>query len=320
MDSIIKALPFLNAKALTFQALGTLIEVARAGSETSAAEILGKKVQDVSRTITKLENGIGLKLRSHEGKTTTLSKEGQELVTITQLYFASLNQFIDRLTSHPTSVHIGAGDSLIHLIMPYQLSRCHQQGPFKDTVIHISDLGRFALEQSLHNCSIDFGIFREELLPKRRRDPENENDSPLQFIKLGTYKYAVFVSKTLWRNLKTPSLNKLPFAAKRTYWEADPVEMAREKGNSINVRVWCSNLAQVIRLVQEGGYAAVLPTFSKSLLPGSKFKELPASFLSSHTDQVVLAFNSRLLKIKGKVLKPFIDDLSKSLRTTLAGI
>lgn len=307
-----------NKHDLSLANLKTLIAVAKEKGVPRAAKKLGLSVSRVYGQLNELREYFGCMLRDGEGKNARISTEGQQLVEIAASFFASLEGFQESLGKRLVSVKIGAGDSLIHLAIAPQLGGIQQGSDFEKTEIHISDLGKPELIHALRNYSIDFGIFREEFGKKeslKMKNAPEEKRLPLKYVELGIYNYAIFVSKELLR--KSSHISELPFASKRIHWETNLIERAQKKRLKIKVKVWCSNLPQVIRLVQSGNYAAILPFFSKGLLPEKDFKDLPADFLNSQTYRVVLAYNPDLLRIKGKILRPFLDLLTERLEKVL---
>src|SRR2546426_10879364 len=183
-----------SLQTFSFAKLQSLLTFAEATSMTAAANKQGRQAGSLSRHIKALEEFFGCNLREKSGKTTRLSSQGQELVTLLRQQVKVLQDFRDRCTKHLGSVRIAAGDSLLHLSLFPKLSEL--QSVFSETTLHVSALPTFQIIQGLQNYTIELGILRKAPLAKRRSRKNAEADV-LDFVELGQYQYAVFVPRDL---------------------------------------------------------------------------------------------------------------------------
>jgi DNA-binding transcriptional LysR family regulator len=310
-------MPYLWEKQLDFRTFDSLLEVADSGSIEAAAN--KSTVSTIQRHFNLLEKSFCCKLRENEGKTVKLSDQGLALAKLLREQRLGFLNFKDSC-SNLSSVRIAAGDSLLHLVVLPKLAAIQKQ--FPSCTIHVTDLGTINILQKLNNLSIDLGIFREESLPqkrvkaKRNNSITNENYS-LDHQKLGQYKYAVFIPISLLakKNVTESDLEELPFAMIRNHWGKNFMEMARDKNKiDMDIRVWCETFSQVARLVKLNGYAGILPRFFQEALTEDKFILFEPVFLKNEAQNIVLAWNKGLLKIRSKTLSPFIESVANQLR------
>jgi len=310
-------------KGLKFGTFESLLEVADCGSIDAAAK--HQSVATIQRHLDLLDKFFCCKVRNKTGKTVRLSAKGEQLAKLFRQQRLDFLNFKDSCENKLSSVRIAAGDSLLHLIVIPKLAVIQKQ--FPSCTIHITDLGTVDILQRLRNFSLDFGIVREESLVDLHKSDQSDKiehedeDESLDYKTLGRYKYSIFIPKVFLPDSKTeesdlPNL-QIPVAMIQNHWGKNFVKMAESKGNfPMNIRVWCETFSQVARLVRLKGYAGILPQFFRGVLPKPEFFELEPSYLKGEVQNIVMAWNKNLLKVRQKSLAPFIDFVGAQLKFT----
>ncbi len=308
-------------KGLKFGTFESLLEVADCGSVDAAAK--RQSVATIQRNLDLLEKFFGCKIRDKSGKTVRLTAQGEQLAKLFRQQRLDFLNFKDSCENKLSSVRIAAGDSLLHLIVIPKLAAIQKR--FTSCTIHITDLGTVDILQRLRNFSIDCGILREESLANLQKakpsDKIEHEDDSLDYKTLGGYKYSMFIPQVFLPDSEIeesdlPNL-QIPVAMIQNHWGKNFVEMAKSKGNfPMNIRVWCETFSQVARLIRLKGYAGILPQFFRGVLPKPQYFELEPSYLKGETQNIIMAWNKNLLKVRQKSLAPFINFAGAQLKFT----
>ena len=280
-----------------FGALESLLLFAENASVTATANTKDRETSTVTRHLDQLDEYFACTLRSKIGKTSIISAQGQELVTLLRRQLQEIKDFREKNTQNLNFVSLAAGDSLLHVLVLPHLHKIQMN--FDRTVISVSAARTFQIVEGLQDMALDLGLLRENSIPRKRRPKPGE---ALTYEPIGNYRYAIFVPSELWKGIgKDPSrVFNLPFAVIKHHWDTNFLQLAKRDGITFsNLRVLCENFIQVFHLVRVGQYAGILPLFCAPLLRGAERVDTP--FLEEPTHKIVLAWNPALLKIRNNL-------------------
>jgi hypothetical protein len=76
-------------------------------------------------------------------------------------------------------------------------------------------------------------------------------------------------------------------------------EIAEEKGRNLRIGLGCGTFPQALQALASGPFAAILPRLAIASLDPKHYVEIPSPDLDTETRHVVLAWNPRLMHIRG---------------------
>ena len=142
---------------------------------------------------------------------------------------------------------------------------------------------------------------------------------PLKSAALGSLNFVAVVPKALLPaggNLSLGDvLGKIPFAAHTSDGQFTQKlrDVAKTLQTELRPALICQSFPQAMAAVRSGGFGSVLPALAlKELEPGS-YREIPADPLSLLNRGIVLAWNSRLPRVRPSA-KKLIEQLQEALR------
>ena len=172
----------------TWDEIRTAYQVARLGTVSGAAEVLGVHHATVIRHIDALEKRLGSKLFQRHARGYTPTEAGQELLKVAQTTEDQFNQLVSRIKGHGETVAgelvVTAITGISHILTP--VFAAYQQAYPDVTVRFISDMRLFRL---------DYG---EAHIAIRAGGPPQEPDNvvqPLVRLQMGLYASQSYVQR-----------------------------------------------------------------------------------------------------------------------------
>lgn len=285
-----------SERGLSFDRLRVLVEVHDAGGIAKAAPGDPIRQSQYSRQLRELSEFFGTEVARRQGRQLKLTTQGIELAELIRAQLHSLQDF--RATCHSEAVDytIAAGDSLIHWLVIPRLSAVLRKAPA--VRFATSNLRTNEIVQQLKDGRVDFGLIRKDALV-----------APLKSAPLGMLSFTAVVPKALIATRSHPTLrdlfSSLPFAAHTSDGQFTQKlrDVAKTLKTDLRPTLICQSFPQALTAVQSGGFGAVLPALAlKDLEPGS-YVELPADSLAGLSRGLVLAWNSRLPRIRSSAKK-----------------
>lgn len=294
-----------SERGLSLDRLRVLVEVHDAGGIATAAPGDPVRQSQYSRQLRELSEFFGTEIARRHGRQLKLTAQGVELAELVRSQLHSLQDFRATCRSETVDYTIAAGDSLIHWLVIPRLGAVLRKLP---TVRFATcNLRTNEIVQQLKEGRVDFGVIRKDALAV-----------PLKSAPLGTLSFTAVLPKSLVPARGSPSLRELfnlPFAAHTSDGQFSQRlrEAAKALRTELRPTIICQSFPQALSAVRSGGFGAVLPTLAlKDLEPGS-YVELPADGLSGLNRSLVLAWNSRLPRIRPNA-KKVIELLQHQLR------
>ena len=172
----------------TWDEIRTAYQVARLGTVSGAAEVLGVHHATVIRHIDALEKRLGSKLFQRHARGYTPTEAGQELLKVAQTTEDQFNQLVSRIKGQGETVSgelvITAVTGISHILTP--VFAAYQQTYPEVTIRFVSDMRLFRL---------DYG---EAHIAIRAGGPPQEPDNvvqPLASLQMGLYAAQSYVQK-----------------------------------------------------------------------------------------------------------------------------
>lgn len=295
-----------SERGLSFDRLRVLVEVHDAGGIAKAAPSDPVRQSQYSRQLRELSEFFGTEVARRQGRQLKLTAQGIELAELARAQLHSLQDFRATCRSETVDYTIAAGDSLIHWLVIPRLGMVLRKAPA--VRFATCNLRTNEIVQQLKDGRVDFGVIRKDAL-----------SAPLKSAPLGTLSFTAVVPKALVARRSYPTMSDLfsllPFAAHTSDGQFTHKLRDLAKGMKTDLRptLICQSFPQALTAVQSGGFGAVLPALAlKDLEPGS-YVELNADALSSLSRGLVLAWNSRLPRIRPSA-KRVIEHLQAELR------
>lgn len=277
-----------DVSGLSLDRLRTFLRVVDAGNLTKAAQGDVTKQSQFSRQIKELENFFGVALTRRVGRRIEITDEGHRLALVIRRHFRELDDFREAMAGRSVSVRFGTQGSIIDWLLVPRLADISKA--LGNAMIELEQLRTLDVVRGVADGRLDFGIVREDALPKetkRRR--------------LGSVGYALFAANALWKGCatvedvirKAPVADLLPggqFSTRSQEWHSK--EKIRPRALA---RV--SSFTDLARVVQGGHAAAVLPEMAAVDFDSKRFKHEKIDALKSR--MLVLIANARSLERSG---------------------
>lgn len=295
-----------SERGLSLDRLRVLVEVHDAGGIAKAVPGDPIRQSQYSRQLRELSEFFGAEVARRHGRQLKLTAQGIQLAELVRAQLHSLQDFRAVCRSESVDYTIAAGDSLIHwLVIPRLGAVLKKQASVR---IATSNLRTNEIVQQLKDGRVDFGVIRKDALA-----------TPLRSAPLGVLSFAAVVPKALVSGRENPTLRDilglLPFAAHTSDGQFTRKLRSVAKGLKTELRpaLICQSFPQALAAVRSGGFGSVLPALAlKELEPGS-YHELPIGPLGRLNRNLVLAWSSRLPRIRPSA-KRLIEVLHSELR------
>lgn len=295
-----------SERGLSFDRLRVLVEVHDAGGIAKAAPGDPVRQSQYSRQLRELSEFFGTEVARKQGRQLRLTPQGIQLAELVRAQLSSLQDFRAECRAESVDYTIAAGDSLIHwLVIPRLGKILGNQPPARFAT---SNLRTNEIVQQLKEGRVDFGVIRKDAL-----------SAPLKSSPLGSLSFTAVVPTGLSPTRVSPSLadvlGRLPFAIHTSDGQFTQKlrEVAKAMKTEMRPALICQSFPQAMAAVRSGGFGSVLPTLAvKELNPGS-FHEIPADSLNHLSRLIVLAWNSRLPRVRPGA-KKVLEHLQEKLR------
>ncbi len=265
-----------------------------AGGFTKAAKGDASKQPLLSRQLKELEGFFGVELVHRTGRGVNLTEPGKELYTLARDYFAALGDFKNRCTDTPTSLTVGAGDSVIQWLILPRLEQTRKALP--NVNLRLLNLPTQEIVQRLANGEIDLGIVRR-----------GEAKDRLKSLRLGRMDFALFVAKKSVPSGKSAEwkevLKRCPLAVLEGAgaFRQELQTAAIKAGATLRNEVECSSFPAVARAVQSAGLAAILPLGAAHELPPPVYVQIALPWASPLARELDLIWSPRVATIRQTV-------------------
>lgn len=278
--------------------------VANAGNISKAAKELYISQPAISKSIQKLEDGIGCKLFLRSSRGVTLTEEGELLYSYVKNAFETLTLGEEKLHR---SIELGVGHLKIgvsstlckYLLLPYlkEFIKRHPHISISITCQSTNDTLKL-----LEENKIDIGLIGK---------PDNTKN--IQFDYLEEIEDIFVATKDYLRNLKTRGVTKSHILQNSTLMLLDKHNMTRQyiddylQINHIHVQdsIDISDMDLLIEFAKIGvGVACVIKSFVTSELADGTLIEIPLG-IPIHKREVGFAYKTQLKPSKS--LRAFID-------------
>jgi DNA-binding transcriptional LysR family regulator len=235
-----------------------------------------------------METFFGVALTRRVGRRIEITDEGKRLALIIRRQFRDLDDFRESMAGRSVSVRIGSQGSVIDWLLLPRLDGIHKA--LGNSMVELEQLRTADVVRAVADGRLDFGIVREDALPKETKR-----------WRLGAVGYALFAANALWKGRatamevlqKAPVAELLPGGQFPTRWQE---WLANEKlVPRVLARV--SSFTDVARAVQAGHAAAVLPEMAAVDFDPKKFKWAKIENLKPR--MLVLIANARSLDRSG---------------------
>ena len=278
--------------------------VAHAGNISKAAKELYISQPAISKSIQKLEDGIGCKLFLRSSRGVTLTEEGELLYSYVKNAFETLTLGEEKLHR---SIELGVGHLKIgvsstlckYLLLPYlkEFIKRHPHISISITCQSTNDTLKL-----LEENKIDIGLIGK---------PDNTKN--IQFDYLEEIEDIFVATKDYLRNLKMRGVTKSPILQNSTLMLLDKHNMTRQyiddylQINHIHVQdsIDISDMDLLIEFAKIGvGVACVIKSFVTSELADGTLIEIPLG-IPIHKREVGFAYKTQLKPSKS--LRAFIE-------------
>jgi DNA-binding transcriptional LysR family regulator len=295
-----------SERGLSFDRLRVLVEVHDAGGIAQAVPGDPIRQSQYSRQLRELSEFFGTEVARRQGRQLKLTAQGVQLAELVRLQFHSLQDFRAECRAESVDYSIAAGDSLIHWLVIPRLGAV--VGQDKAARFATCNLRTHEIVQQLTDGRVDFGVMRKDALVP-----------PLKCAPLGSLHFVAVVPKVLvppWPGVSLAEvLGHLPFAAHTSDGQFTQKLRAIAKSLKTGLRpaLTCQSFPQALAAVRSGGFGSVLPALALKELEPSSYVEIPAGPLDNLNRSIVLAWNSRLPRVRPGA-KKLIDRLQAALR------
>ena len=278
--------------------------VANAGNISKAAKELYISQPAISKSIQKLEDGIGCKLFARSSRGVALTEEGELLYSYVKNAFETLTLGEEKLHR---SIELGVGHLKIgvsstlckYILLPYlkEFIKHHPHISISITCQSTNDTLKL-----LEDNKIDIGLIGKP-----------ENAKTIHFDYLEEIEDIFVATKDYLRNLKTRGVTKNNILQNSTLMLLDKNNMTRQyiddylQINHIHVQdsIDISDMDLLIEFAKIGvGVACVIKNFVKTELSEGALMEIPLG-IPIHKREVGFAYKSQLKPSKS--LKTFIE-------------
>lgn len=260
----------------SFDRLKTLIEVVDAGSIAKAAKGDPTTQSLYSRQIKELEAFVGCKLTIRQGRTLQFNDDGKRLAELARTSLKSFDDFVNTTRKDIVTYHIASGEYHLHwLIIPKlgKLRSDFRKHTKTDVTFVCSNKRTSEIITGIANSTYDFGVINHG----------EDIRHPLTSAPLATIEYKLYVPNILLPK-HTPAkpehlLSTLPVAAQDPGSTHNKIleSMLGKTNKTLQQRLVCSSLPQMLQAVKSGEYVGVLPSSVRSDLPSSGFTEISFS-------------------------------------------
>jgi len=292
----------LSEGGLSLDRLKALLEVGAAGGIAKATGGDPVKQSQYSRQIKELEEFFRVKLAERHGKGIRLTEPGRELARISRFFLLGLSNFQRGCLAEEQSFRIGASATFIRQFLLPVVSDLTAIG--KATRYAVETVSDAAIEQRLHDLTLDFGVTTAETISR-----------PLQLKDLGAWRLKLWAPRSLYSNEKAAAtafkLHQLPLAVAETELPAEIRTLLADHPP----RLVCGTFVEVITAMEKHALAAVLPDFLSTAVNSRRYLAVRIPALESARFHFHLAWNPRLLRLNPPAVRR-----RDFLFTTLAGL
>jgi DNA-binding transcriptional LysR family regulator len=190
----------LSLTGLSIDRLRSFCQIVEAGSAALAAKQTGILAGQLSRQIKDLEQSLGAKLFSREGKRLKLTATGLKLAALTNAYFGALRELRDSDGQESKPLKLGAGDSIVRWLL---IPRFPEILAASAGTLDIGTHRTAATLERLESGQLDVGIIRADAA----------NDG-LECLAFPTLRYVLMVPRSELPDKSAAGINKvgtLPF-------------------------------------------------------------------------------------------------------------
>jgi DNA-binding transcriptional LysR family regulator len=302
-------------QGLSLDRLRSFLLVATAGGMARAAPGEPARQSQLSRQIRELEGFFGHALIVRKGRGIALTPAGERLAGVVRETIEGLSDIAAEGCRAPTSLSLGAGDSVLHWWVIPRLGAALARAP--GAAVTLAALSARDVVDRLFDARLDVGLLRRDALPDGLRGRP-----------IGSLDYALFVPRRLLPELPrrrggAPAASfeamderwaDVPFALQHSEPELnEPLfASARRRGVELRPALACETFPQACRAVEAERYAALLPTLARADLPPSRFLEIQPSSLGRHTVKMRIVWHPRLERQRPAAMK-LVDALEKGL-------
>lgn len=289
-----------SERGLSLDRLRVLVEVHEAGGIAQAAPGDPVRQSQFSRQLRELAEFFGFEIAKRKGRQLRLTAHGVRLAELARAQMQTLQDFRAEVRAEGVDYTIAAGDSLIQWLVIPRLAQAARPDSARFAT---SNLRTHEIVQQLCDGRVDFGVIRKDAVT-----------APLKSFALGTLTFVYVAPKALWpageRLTLAQALGRLPFASHTSDGQFTERLRAivRKDGGELAPALTCQSFPQTLAAVRTGCFAAVVPTLALRELDLTACQELFADELKPFRRELVLAWNSRLLKIRPttkKILEGF---------------
>ncbi len=291
-------------RGLSLDRLRTLAEVSRAGSIVGAAPGDASRQSLFSRQIKELEEFFGVSLAYRAGRKLKLTKEGRELVAVSNEFFVALGDFRRRTKNAACHFIIGSGESLLAWLVAPALSSPELRG--QQASLSYRNMRSREVTGALIDMEIDLGILRRDALPS----------SVLESREAPAVSYALYVPREMmpekadfeWliRNRPVVSLDETTAFYKKLSGNLAGA------GLQITSFSGTPSFTCAASMMKSRAFAAILPDLAEIDLDESFVRVEHPLFHALHRD-LVIAWNPRLLRVRPGVER-FINAFHEAIR------
>ena len=278
---------------LSLDRLHTFCLVAGAGGVTRAAGGDTTKQSQFSRQVKELETYFGVELIRRNGRGLVLTAAGKQLVGIIREHLTALMDFKSECNKQPFKITLAAGDSLMCWLILPRLAQLKKR--LADTTFVLLNLKSAEILNRLKDGTIDFGVVRESGI-----------SSPLKASPIGTLSHSLFVSQ---RSNALCDIEKILREFPVATLEGDGLfrrELTtafHKSGSGLNVQLECSSFPLIARALKNHNAAAILPSIARCEFSDGSVAEIKTPLLKRFDRRIVVAWNSRISRIRAVVDK-----------------
>jgi DNA-binding transcriptional LysR family regulator len=277
-----------DVSGLSLERLLSFLQVVEAGGQAKAAKGDPTRQSQFSRQIRELEGFFGIALTRRVGRRIEITDDGLRLAGMIRRQFREIEDFREAMAGRSVSVRIGSQGSVIDWLLLPRLDAI--QAALGNVMVEMEQLRTADVVRAVADGRLDFGVVREDAVAtETKRWP------------LGKVGYALFAVNAFWKGRdsvaailrQAPVGELLPGGQFTARWRA-----WLDKQNlhpRIVARV--SSFTDLVRAVQAGHAAAVLPDVAVVDFDPQKFKHQPIEALKAR--KLVLIANARNLERMG---------------------
>jgi DNA-binding transcriptional LysR family regulator len=279
----------LNARGLSLDRLSSFLAIADAGGLARAAPGDAVRQSQLSRQLKDLEFALGRPLFVRKARGLELTSAGVELSRVVRSLGQGLSD-VAAAEQGAVEVSLAAGDSVLQWVLLPGLAKLEKA--LQGVELDVGAAGADEAAQAVLDHRVDLALMRESPVM-----------AALKTLRLGRVEYAVF---------HRAGAPKLPLAiptTERGLWPALSLL------GPVGLR--CQTFPQVAQAVRSGSYAGVVPTFARSALPASEFRQVRLPALDRVATPLLLAWRPRTLELRPAV-KRLRDALALLVRPSLS--